>query len=174
MTGWLKRWWRGKGFGIHSPFAYYFVTRVLRERLPYYSYPQIDRLASSGAIPAEELKLLFRVICHFSPTAVTLPEGTPSDVVKTLALADSRLAITRDGAEFQYYHDSDIADAEFRRLTRVVLEGEGVIMLRRPSSGMCAIKDDMRCGMTFTDGCSLIIVVRHDLPRQDFNVGFHP
>ena len=33
----FKRYRHGKGFGIHSPFAFSFVLKVLRERLPYYS-----------------------------------------------------------------------------------------------------------------------------------------
>lgn len=174
LTGWFKRWRRGKGFGIHSPFAYYFVTRVLRERLPYYAYPEIERIASRDGIPADELKLLFRVCCHFSPSTVTLPAGTPAGVARTLKLADSRVKITQSATKFQYYNDADVAESDFRRLTCAVLEDEGVIMLRRPSPWMCAIRDEMQRGMTFTDGSSLIIVIRHDLPRQDFNIGFRP
>lgn len=65
---WLKaplRWWRTRGFGIHSPFAFCFVSEVLRERYAYYAYERIgrlvaergrdDRLSFSGA------KTLFRI-----------------------------------------------------------------------------------------------------------------
>ena len=40
----FKRYRHGKGFGIHSPFAFSFVLKVLRERLPYYSYARLEAL----------------------------------------------------------------------------------------------------------------------------------
>ena len=38
------RYKRGKGFGIHSPFAFGFVLKVLRERNPYYAYSNLESL----------------------------------------------------------------------------------------------------------------------------------
>ena len=44
------RWRHGRGFGIHSPFAYNFICLTLRERLPYYAYPVLrEELRRSGA-----------------------------------------------------------------------------------------------------------------------------
>ena len=33
--GWFQRLRHGRGFGVHSPWAYRFIREVLRERLPY-------------------------------------------------------------------------------------------------------------------------------------------
>ncbi len=38
------RWWRTRGFGIHSPFAFGFVNEIARERYAYYAYPAIDSI----------------------------------------------------------------------------------------------------------------------------------
>lgn len=75
----LRRYNRSKGFGIHSPFAFYFVRRVLRERCPYYAYDNIvayrrqarklasKRKAGKQIISCENAKMLFRITCYFSP-----------------------------------------------------------------------------------------------------------
>jgi len=54
-----------RGFGIHSPFAFRFVTEVLAQRLPYYGYTDI-----SGD---PRIRLLFRLTVYFRPTTVAVP-----------------------------------------------------------------------------------------------------
>lgn len=59
------------GYGIHSPFAYGFITKVVDERRGYYAYDDIElvrkqlaqkgRLPRGGAFTAKENKLLFRL-----------------------------------------------------------------------------------------------------------------
>ena len=73
----LARHHRSRGFGIHSPSAYRFVTEVLRERCPYYAYDQLrswrKRLLAQGVRPMmsnHEAQLLFRVANHFAPQHV--------------------------------------------------------------------------------------------------------
>ncbi len=94
----LHRYKHSKGFGIHSPFAFYFVTRVLCERCPYYAYENIlahrqlaIRLASHVArhpriISLKNAKMLFRITCYFSPKMI-LQIGT-SYGVSTTAMLD--------------------------------------------------------------------------------------
>ncbi|MBR1881785.1 MAG: hypothetical protein IJ808_02030 [Muribaculaceae bacterium] len=73
-TAW-SRHHRSAGFGIHSPFAYKFVTGVLRERLPYYAYDDLRTLrkalaATNSSLPTmsqKEAQMLFRVANHFMP-----------------------------------------------------------------------------------------------------------
>ena len=40
------RWWRTRGFGIHSPFAFGFVNEIARERYGYYAYPAINNMCA--------------------------------------------------------------------------------------------------------------------------------
>lgn len=98
----LRRYNRSKGFGIHSPFAFSFVLRVLRERLPYYAYADIEyrrQLAKSLAksvvkhprvISAKGAKMIFRITTYFNPRLI-LQLGTSYGVSTSAMLAvDSR------------------------------------------------------------------------------------
>lgn len=76
----LSRYHKSGGFGIHSPFAFYFVTKVLRERLPFYEYEKIEKrrrilindlrgvVRHPRIISSKNAKLLFRVVNYFNPT----------------------------------------------------------------------------------------------------------
>lgn len=77
-TAW-SRHHRSGGFGIHSPFAFHFVQRVLGERLPYYAYADIAKwrtMAKDSAgrrwrkprvISLKNAKMLFRIANFFNP-----------------------------------------------------------------------------------------------------------
>ncbi|WP_295731814.1 hypothetical protein [uncultured Muribaculum sp.] len=115
----VNRYKRSRGFGIHSPFAFKFVLRVLREQSAYYAYTDIDErraIAASLAhkvegkrpklISMKSAKMLFRIACYFHPE-VMLQVGT-SYGVSTTALLDvsssSRLMIYKgDGAHPEVY-----------------------------------------------------------------------
>lgn len=77
----LNRYKRSRGFGIHSPFAFSFVLRVLRESTPYYAYSDIrDRRSLAASLmqrtrgrrlklmSTKEAKMLFRIVCRLRPT----------------------------------------------------------------------------------------------------------
>ncbi len=92
------RYNRSKGFGIHSPFAYDFVTTTLRERCRYYGYSLIESCRGevcrmlSGArgrhrrvISLKGAKRLFRIVCRFNPSAI-LEVGNDYGVALTAML----------------------------------------------------------------------------------------
>ncbi|MGM9842192.1 MAG: hypothetical protein ACI31D_08345 [Candidatus Limisoma sp.] len=97
----LGRLRKSKGFGIHSPFAFRFVLRVLKERLPYYGYETIDRayadaramiarqgIKHPGIIAPKYAKMIFRVVNHFNPADI-LQIGTNYGISTTSALTPS-------------------------------------------------------------------------------------
>ncbi|MGN1246931.1 MAG: hypothetical protein ACI4UN_09875 [Muribaculaceae bacterium] len=96
----FKRYRHGKGFGIHSPFAFGFVLKVLRERLPYYAYEQLETLRAMvisrtrhhfrhpRIISLKNVKLIFRVANFFNPQAI-LQVGTSYGVSSASLLSVS-------------------------------------------------------------------------------------
>ncbi len=83
LLAYPSRWRRSRGFGVHSPFAYNFITKVLREKdAEYYAYAEIAAFCPKArhagfneifagrdmAIP--EAHMLFRVLCHFNPSEI--------------------------------------------------------------------------------------------------------
>lgn len=101
-------WRTSHGFGVHSPFAFHFITRVIGERkAAYYAYPEIiafcpkSRRAGFNEIFAgrdmsiPEALLIFRILCHFNPrevieignghevTNVILRNAVPKAIVST-------------------------------------------------------------------------------------------
>lgn len=83
LLSYPTRWRRSRGFGIHSPFAYNFITKVLREReAEYYAYAEIaafcprarragfNEIFAGKDMSIPEAQLLFRVLCHFNPSEI--------------------------------------------------------------------------------------------------------
>lgn len=58
----IKRWWQNFGFGIQSKNDYEFLHDVLRERLPYYAYDELDNAFPDVSRREQNMgRLLFRV-----------------------------------------------------------------------------------------------------------------
>lgn len=135
----IRRYNRSKGFGIHSPFAFSFVLRVLRERLPYYAYEDIEwrrqrakSLAAKVArhprvISSKNAKMLFRITNYFNP-AVILQIGT-SYGVSTTAMLDvdsrSKLILYPAGNPHDAIYN-DIVSSHGQRITRCVSMSEAI------------------------------------------------
>lgn len=65
---WINRKRHNRGFGIQSPSAFFFITQVLKERLSYYSYPQLENIAqATKEISPNLAKELFRITNYLQP-----------------------------------------------------------------------------------------------------------
>ena len=174
----VKRAWRSRGFGIHSPFAFRFVTCVLRGKGRYYAYPAIRQI-SINSREYRELKVIFRIICDMQPSIILLPDSDSEAVRTAIGLADSRIrTLEADEADFSaispcplLYVEGDkheaagMADGVFRR--------QGTVIIRKASREFTTgIKSRLTNGMTFTNGKMTVMVSRDDLPRQDFEINF--
>ena len=97
----LNRIRKSKGFGIHSPFAFRFVLKVLKERLPYYAYTEIDykradviellteaHKKKNGVLSAKDAKMIFRIVNFFNPGKI-MQIGTNYGISTASALLPS-------------------------------------------------------------------------------------
>lgn len=175
LTRRFKRWRHGRGFGIHSPFAYSFVKETLRQKLPYYAYELIDAMTfaddSETDIGAAKLKLIFRIAVRFSPTRVAVVGKRNAEALrKVVVMALPRKADINsqiENAKMVIVCDGAAAPAQ----------SEAVYIF--PDTEACApgacdrIWDGVTRGMRFDNGKDMtIIVVASHLPRQRFSIKF--
>ena len=64
---WINRKRHNRGFGIQSPSSFFFITQVLKERLPYYAYPLLDKVIDGGATKRRHFRELFRITNYQQP-----------------------------------------------------------------------------------------------------------
>lgn len=154
--GWLTRYRHSKGFGVHSPFAFRFITEVLGEKCPYYDF---DRL------PSAHQRIVYRIAARLSPATYGVAgdaDGTPV----RMACPNSE---QRSGAVDLLVAGADaVAEAIFPTLTAggvVVIDGK----CRTLVEALRVHLDTIGHGMTFDNGKDLCILVAYPrLPRQDF------
>ena len=81
-----------RGHGVHSPYAFRFITSVIARPGHYYADPEVCHLASGpgSAIGVRRLMLLFRLVCEFCPDAVWAASLHDAER-RTIHLADSRV-----------------------------------------------------------------------------------
>lgn len=169
-----KRWRHGRGFGIHSPFAYDFITRTLRERMPYYAYERIDAAAhrGDGRLSSCKLRLIFRIAVRFNPSKAAVIGDANAAVVR-LALKSARHNMTivdcSDAADLYVINDDRPLPYDDRRKTAYIFPD-------RKSGGDAAcdaLWSGVTHGMRFDSPSSFtVIVTSPTLPKQSFEVKF--
>ena len=79
-----NRWLTGRGFGVHSPWAFDLIENVINERLPYYAYEDLYPFWEKAPqylpqYPQSRDELLFRLVNRFNPRFI-LEVGTGAGV----------------------------------------------------------------------------------------------
>lgn len=170
-----KRWRHGRGFGIHSPFAYDFITRTLRERLPYYAYTKLDALAASqrlGVSDRRRLRLIFRIAVRFNPpTAAIIGERNSS--LQKVALK----AVRRDINFKASASEAVILIINEDSGTPLTLRDDAVCVFPDTNLGGKTTCEEVWAatarGMRFDNSRGFTIIVKSPhLPRQQFDVRF--
>ena len=73
---WLRRIRHRCGYGVHSPFAFRFLTDVVYERTPYYAYSTLDAsLPLAYSMRRQKgLHLMFRIANWLQPAVAVVPQ----------------------------------------------------------------------------------------------------
>ena len=64
---WINRKRHNGGYGVQSPSSFFFVTQVLKERLPYYAYPTLDKIVGGNKARKRHFRELFRITNYLQP-----------------------------------------------------------------------------------------------------------
>ena len=198
----LSRYRRGKGFGIHSPFAFHFVLRVLKERAAYYFYDDIDecrQLASAGRsrmkgrkrplVSRKNARLLFRIVNCFQPSAVLAFGSSYGEVLggemRRVTAGECAGELIGQAAQemgecpfvvVDYLRDEDIPPVA--AYLGQIVGGEAVVVVRNLSQSQLSqelwegMKGRMAHGMTFSNGKIAVAVVRRKLPLHHYQIWF--
>ncbi|MDE7426671.1 MAG: hypothetical protein K2M79_02585 [Muribaculaceae bacterium] len=152
-----------RGFGIHSPFAYEFITRTLHESAGYYAYASLPR--------GKRWRTLYRVLLALRPESVRLAVGADA-----LAASRDTAAAARMGYEPRCGL-LVVADRTAALKDISDVKDSGHIILLHPTEVMRAAVKRRAAGCGYGmifDNCRdmLIYVALRHLPQQNFKVGF--
>lgn len=165
---WPKRRWRAGGFGIHSPFAYAFVTEVLSRRGASGHENLLDGLNGDDLHFAS---LLLRCIGYFRPASIAV-YSDPGNMLRRIIEATGRdITIVDDDSDI--VPDMTVAGAAESRLLRD--NGSPVYIIARtdkePARGAWRrLTATCAHGMDFSDRRTGIICRFSHLPRQSFKI----
>lgn len=146
----LKRYRVSRGFSVHSPFAYYFITRVLREKLPFYCFDTY--------VTDRRDRVLFRVVNYLRPLTVAYigPDEATARARRIINMVCPKVATVGDAeaADFVYVAPGEMIP-------------DGFLVLYVEAATVCPHQ-----AMTFTNGKTLVAVRRRGLPAQNYTVNF--
>jgi hypothetical protein len=98
MKSYYKRLRHTYGFGVHSPFAYDLVERVIRPgRYSYYGYQDIDDTFTEKLLPKvrREARTLLRLAAYMRPESAFIPTGIHAAYHAAVHAADSHIKVER-------------------------------------------------------------------------------
>ena len=128
---WINRKRHNGGYGIQSPSSFFFVTQVLKEKLPYYAYPVLDKIVGGHRRKRIHFRELFRITNHHSPAncisvgsataACTMMLARPSVVHHAIApagMTDSSQALLSE-MECNIVHSTEQLPALFDKVGEI-------------------------------------------------------
>lgn len=162
-------WRHGRGFGVHSPWAYALITEALRNPCTYYNEQTARRLMGTRA-EARAAGAVFRIIARERPSRVTVMG--PQEWHSVAALAGS---LTPGGQRMVLVADdrSDVAE-----ILSAAGDG-GIVVIVRPACHADALVREIiakaprgRAFVLDTLRTLVIVNLRPDLPDQYLRARF--
>lgn len=163
-----RRYARRRGFGIHSPFAFDFVRRVISQPCRYYCYPLLDDAARRHGMKRGVVRLIFRVALFFRPRSVEV--FGPSAAVD--AAVGEAVPAGGGGGPRMIVVTSAPDPSQADELQKCMSQGGVVVFtgLRQYTSAAARLWAAADRGMLFRGSSAAVYVGLHHLPRQQFNV----
>lgn len=179
---WLWRFRHRRGYGIHSPFAFNFVTGVVYESGMYYAYPELKaeyKRVQPRDIRFKDGKLLFRLANFAQPKVIGLVGYD----------ADSWLArcLHAGCSHAQIVGESELSQADFVMLSGAEAARAQDVLDRLPTGGTLVLAHTLghnsevwkrvtahrRAVITFNLADFGIVMVRPELNKQDYVINYY-
>lgn len=101
---WLKRFRHRRGYGVHSPFAFDFLTSVVYERGEYYAYRELRRrhpvsARGGGRHALKCRRFLFRLANYVRPAVIRLYGQVDREAQDYLASGCTSAVLCRGGQD---------------------------------------------------------------------------
>lgn len=170
---WLARVRHRRGYGVHSPFAFDFITNVVYNKERYYAYEQIDKGLRwwQKARVRSVRRLLFRLANFHQPRTIGI-------MCRDNALLEACRCAVR-GATVQDLHKADavdmiVADRADELLLRCVKDGTMMVLLnlRQNREFWKRVKADEGITLTFDMYDIGVALARRVLNKQDYVVNW--
>lgn len=161
----LERWRTTHGFGVHSPWAYYFITEVLFQKYDYYYYAELEKYKGEPEVSMEQLKRVYRIVLSLAPKQIKWLNEPDEIIYKTIDKAmagslhkksESMVILTEKG------YDSPLPEA----LSYVILGKGNEKMISELGERL----DRYGYGMMFYGGKMLVVNADPKLPRCNYHV----
>lgn len=167
-----RRWRHGRGFGVHSPYAYRMVREVLRlpDTCGYYAYADIarERVRLRAPLRLADAFLIYRLAVEFAPRDVVVAARGPLE------------RLLRDIASMA------APEAEVsHRPRRGAGAGTMVIAFDRPDfpypagadaycacGGLALVPGELPAGHVYRNPSRAVVAARPHLPFQVFDIRF--
>ncbi|MCC8186861.1 MAG: hypothetical protein LIP08_04950 [Bacteroides sp.] len=172
---WLSRIRHRCGYGVHSPFAFHFITRVIYEKDAYYAYREIpvwlkkqlqDTEITWQQEPERINRLLFRIANYACPDVIAdIGPSTSAAYYMQAARRQARYVAGTDACDFSlsaeeagliYLHTADASDTEaaFRHCLPLTTSRTLMVVrdIHRDRAMRCLwkqMKEEDRVGVTF-------------------------
>ena len=179
---WIRRFRKRRGYGVHSPFAFDFITTVVNERARYYAYDTIKRKSD---------RLIFRLTNYAQPSVCIEIGSQGAQEAMRIAKPSAQLIYYDSVESFMASHVQEMQDVGLIHLSRpeetmlqafesivplcrrhTLLVIEGIHKSRSLLSDWRRITTDARCVLTFDLYTHGIVMFNPDYIKQNYIVNF--
>lgn len=187
---WFLRFRYRCGYGVHSPFAFDFITGVVFERGCYYAYQRLDREYPVGCLARFShvrkcRRFLFRLANYVHPDVFVCYREIPSDEIAYMAAGSCYAEWKGEealpglhGKKILFYMNADKNNlfSLLKQLSAIV-SSDSALLLRvssREQREACTkiISDSKYCGITFDLYDYLLVFFDRKRFKQHYKVNF--
>ena len=164
------RYRRTRGFGVHSPFAYGFITQVLGSRYPFYCWDKLEaEVRHDSKMRWRDARALFRTLNQFAPGKVYSAPDDRHGAMRIVRAWSNSCEISADPVEcpFLIVGDDEPEDAT------AIIAGEKTVFFTSVRNPLWTrLVADMERGQSFTNSVTGIAVCNPKLPRHHFKISY--